>query len=177
MAARRASHPPIPNEIPKGAVCFRDARLWHRGVPHVGALPRHMIALIYKQLGPSSAEPPPLLFSEDAAQAFAGDGPRAAVCEQVSFPLAFAAQPVDMFGNRKPEVGGAPKREAGKEHLNLEKQYRKNFWMPSELLTSLWQEKKGRYHALREEAALPRWVRDVADGKVLRRDAGERAAL
>ena len=36
----------------------------------------------------------------------AGDGPRAAVCEQVSFPVAFAAQPVDMFGNPKPDEVG-----------------------------------------------------------------------
>ncbi len=30
-----------------GAVCFRDARCWHRGVPNVSQTPRPMVALIY----------------------------------------------------------------------------------------------------------------------------------
>ncbi len=30
-----------------GAVCFRDARCWHRGVPNISQTPRPMVALIY----------------------------------------------------------------------------------------------------------------------------------
>ena len=39
--------PPARMPIPAGAICFRDPRMWHRGVPNNGEAPRPMIALTY----------------------------------------------------------------------------------------------------------------------------------
>jgi hypothetical protein len=39
--------PPGRMEIPAGAVCFRDPRMWHRGVPNLTDLPRAMLGLTY----------------------------------------------------------------------------------------------------------------------------------
>lgn len=39
--------PPGRMEIPAGAVCFRDPRMWHRGVPNQSDLPRAMLGLTY----------------------------------------------------------------------------------------------------------------------------------
>jgi len=39
--------PPGSMEIPAGAVCFRDPRMWHRGVPNPSDKPRAMMALTY----------------------------------------------------------------------------------------------------------------------------------
>jgi ectoine hydroxylase-related dioxygenase (phytanoyl-CoA dioxygenase family) len=39
--------PPARMPIPCGAVCFRDPRMWHRGVPNPGDQVRPMIALTY----------------------------------------------------------------------------------------------------------------------------------
>lgn len=39
--------PPSSMEIPAGAVCFRDPRMWHRGVPNHSDLPRAMLGLTY----------------------------------------------------------------------------------------------------------------------------------
>ena len=39
--------PPERMEIPAGAVCFRDPRMWHRGVPNLSDLPRAMLGLTY----------------------------------------------------------------------------------------------------------------------------------
>ena len=39
--------PPVLNTLPKGAASFRDLRLWHKGTPNTGALPRHMLAICY----------------------------------------------------------------------------------------------------------------------------------
>lgn len=39
--------PPSSMEIPAGAVCFRDPRMWHRGVPNHSDKPRAMMALTY----------------------------------------------------------------------------------------------------------------------------------
>ena len=33
--------------IPAGGICFRDPRMWHRGVPNLSELARPMIALTY----------------------------------------------------------------------------------------------------------------------------------
>ena len=46
-ANRRAEVAPIRGEMKKGAALIRDMRLWHRGVPNVSDLPRHMIALVH----------------------------------------------------------------------------------------------------------------------------------
>jgi len=39
--------PPASMTIPAGGVCFRDPRMWHRGVPNPSASPRPMLALTY----------------------------------------------------------------------------------------------------------------------------------
>lgn len=39
--------PPQSMTIPKGGVCFRDPRMWHRGVPNTSEIPRPMIAVTY----------------------------------------------------------------------------------------------------------------------------------
>ena len=39
--------PPGRMEIPAGAVCFRDPRMWHRGVPNSSDRPRAMLGLTY----------------------------------------------------------------------------------------------------------------------------------
>ena len=39
--------PPERMEIPAGAVCFRDPRMWHRGVPNHSDRPRAMLGLTY----------------------------------------------------------------------------------------------------------------------------------
>jgi ectoine hydroxylase-related dioxygenase (phytanoyl-CoA dioxygenase family) len=39
--------PPQSMRIPAGGVCFRDPRMWHRGVPNTSSVPRPMIALTY----------------------------------------------------------------------------------------------------------------------------------
>ena len=44
---RRAVAPPTNAPIPKGGVLFRDARVWHKGVPNPSARVRHMLALLY----------------------------------------------------------------------------------------------------------------------------------
>ena len=46
-AARRPACPPTQMSVPRGAVCFRDMRLWHRAVLNPSGLPRHMLALGY----------------------------------------------------------------------------------------------------------------------------------
>lgn len=46
-ANRRAEVAPIRGEMKKGAALIRDMRLWHRGVPNVSDLARHMIALVH----------------------------------------------------------------------------------------------------------------------------------
>ena len=42
-----AWQPPARMPIPAGGICFRDPRMWHRGVPNTGHTPRPMIALTY----------------------------------------------------------------------------------------------------------------------------------
>ncbi len=39
--------PPLRMEIPAGGICFRDPRMWHRGVPNPSDQPRPMMALTY----------------------------------------------------------------------------------------------------------------------------------
>ncbi|MBV7335052.1 phytanoyl-CoA dioxygenase family protein [Chloroflexi bacterium TSY] len=39
--------PPSRMAIPAGGICFRDPRMWHRGVPNHGDMTRPMIALTY----------------------------------------------------------------------------------------------------------------------------------
>ncbi len=39
--------PPARMPIPQGGVCFRDPRMWHRGVPNLASKPRAMIAATY----------------------------------------------------------------------------------------------------------------------------------
>lgn len=39
--------PPRRMAIPAGSVCFRDPRMWHRGVPNSATMPRAMIAATY----------------------------------------------------------------------------------------------------------------------------------
>ena len=39
--------PPTRMEIPAGGICFRDPRMWHRGVPNLSDRPRPMLALTY----------------------------------------------------------------------------------------------------------------------------------
>jgi ectoine hydroxylase-related dioxygenase (phytanoyl-CoA dioxygenase family) len=41
--------PPARMAIPARSVCFRDPRMWHRGVPNPASRPRAMIALTYVQ--------------------------------------------------------------------------------------------------------------------------------
>ena len=49
MVARYA--PPSTMSIPAGGICFRDPRMWHRGVPNESPETRPMIALTYHAAG------------------------------------------------------------------------------------------------------------------------------
>jgi hypothetical protein len=62
VAERRAAAPPVRSTIRKGAVAIRDVRLWHRGMPSEGRLPRHMLALVYTAaaLHPDADRPAPV---------------------------------------------------------------------------------------------------------------------
>ena len=40
-------HPPASMTIPAGGICFRDPRMWHRGVRNPSDTPRPMVALTY----------------------------------------------------------------------------------------------------------------------------------
>ena len=116
--------PPIPNDIPFGAVGFRDPRLWHRGVPNTGLFPRHMIALVYRQLSSPEATPPELVFSSGAKDAFeANAARRSRVCSNLDLSgLSFVDGLVDHFGNVAPvQQTPVPNYRTTKE-LNLEKQ-------------------------------------------------------
>jgi hypothetical protein len=116
--------PPIPNDIPFGAVSFRDPRLWHRGVPNTSQFPRHMIALVYKQLNSPVGKPPVLVFSSGAEGAFeASPMSRSTACKNMDFSgLSFVDGVVDHFGNPEPaEQTPVPNYRVTKE-LSLEKQ-------------------------------------------------------
>ena len=39
--------PPVQMTVPAGGICFRDPRMWHRGVPNSSRQPRPMIGLTY----------------------------------------------------------------------------------------------------------------------------------
>eukprot|EP01046_Picozoa_sp_COSAG06_P066064 COSAG06_NODE_16500_length_997_cov_2.408686_1_plen_321_part_10 len=47
-AKRRLHFPPIQVCAPKGAVYFRDDRVWHRGVSNTSDKPRHIIQMAYR---------------------------------------------------------------------------------------------------------------------------------
>ena len=79
-----ASHgPPSTMPIPAGGICFRDPRMWHRGVPNTSAQTRPMIALTYhgercmhwrgrlvKRIDKAAAQ----RFAQDPALKFMDDG-------------------------------------------------------------------------------------------------------
>lgn len=165
IADRNTTDPPIANSIPFGGVGFRDPRLWHRGIPHTGELPRHMIAFVYKQLAPND-KVPPLAFSSSARAAFEPTSMRrSAACDMLDFSgLSFdVGGPVDHFGNAMPaENAPAPNHRtssSANKEKSLEKQYRDKFWMPDELPD------------LSQPGAdpVPAWVYAVAAGQPLER--------
>jgi hypothetical protein len=103
---RRATNSPVRSTIPKGAVAIRDVRLWHRGMPSEGQLPRHMIALVYtaqylhpdasddddvasaaRAPGYKSFNPASLVFSESCRAAF--DRPQAELASLVDRNVTF----------------------------------------------------------------------------------------
>jgi hypothetical protein len=72
VEAQRAREPPTSNAFPFGAVSFRDARIWHRGVPNRSPRPRPNVVLVYHRQDRQKARTntPGLLFSESARAAF-----------------------------------------------------------------------------------------------------------
>lgn len=70
--------PPTRNCFPRGAAVFRDARIWHRGVPNHSMLPRPNIVIVYHRQDREKAQTntPGLLFAESARPAFARPNPR-----------------------------------------------------------------------------------------------------
>lgn len=129
--------PPARMEVPAGGVCFRDPRMWHRGVPNNSDVPRPMLALTYhhgqarhwrgrlvrdipaaylKQClaDPSlklmdNGEPGDgrLVFHESALDAFAFESKRG-----VNRNVRFVEAPVDHLVDAH-STGGAHVREAG----------------------------------------------------------------
>lgn len=57
-----------------GAVCFRDARCWHRGMPNISQTPRPMVALIYNTPKVRKAGDPHLVLSKNIPSAGAAEG-------------------------------------------------------------------------------------------------------
>ena len=103
---RRPVHPPVQITVPKGAVAFRDLRVWHRGMPNAGELPRHMISLGYGAERDPTAECSHLgagkhkhLFGNDAKPAFARAPGKPVLVDTMA---SFVEGAVDHFGNPDP---------------------------------------------------------------------------
>ncbi len=47
LTARRALAPPVQPKVAAGSMLIRDMRLWHRGMPNHGDVPRPMLAMIH----------------------------------------------------------------------------------------------------------------------------------
>jgi len=93
VAAQRAVQPPVHNVYPHGAVVFRDARIWHRGVLNHSMHPRPNIVIVYHRQDREKAQTntPGLLFSESARSAFERPNPR------VDRNVQFVKEPVNHF--------------------------------------------------------------------------------
>jgi hypothetical protein len=122
MEARRAVAPPIQIRAPKGAVVFRELRVWHRGQPNRSALPRHMLCLGWC----AAADPAPNVTvggarATEGAQLFSAQA-RAQLTRNPPLPgierlFGFVPDAVDHWGHRESEglqVGGG----------------RDQFWLP-----------------------------------------------
>ena len=104
---RRPKHPPVQITVPKGAVAFRDLRVWHRGMPNSsGDFPRHMISLGYGAERDPTAECSHLgagkhkhLFGEDAKPAFYRKPGKPVLVDTLA---SFVEGRVDHFGNPDP---------------------------------------------------------------------------
>eukprot|EP00041_Stephanoeca_diplocostata_P003599 m.36162 g.36162 ORF g.36162 m.36162 type:complete len:421 (+) comp14454_c0_seq1:128-1390(+) len=93
IAERREQHPPVRCLLPRGMVCFRDARTWTRNVSNSCHWPTHVLSLAYEST--STASLPgvrldgyadareKLVFSQTAQSAF--DGPVSAVDRNIRF--------------------------------------------------------------------------------------------
>jgi hypothetical protein len=103
---RRPVDPPVQITVPKGAVAFRDLRVWHKGMPNSGDVPRHMISLGYGAERDPTAECSHLgagkhkhLFGQDARAAFARKPGKPVLVDTLA---SFVEGPVDHFGNPDP---------------------------------------------------------------------------
>ena len=180
LAERRAepSTAPVRSVLRKGAVCLRDARLWHRGMPSSGALPRHMLALVYTAAiiprhsdGGSLREggdqqkgtvdraatyrgfnPPALAFSENCRPAFEAAPPHPMVDRNVAF---VPAEEVDHMGHAIGYASPEKIRDYDGESDGWE-----DFWMPTEPVPLVGD-------GVRAASELPEWVRKVARGEKL----------
>jgi hypothetical protein len=108
--------PPQRMAMRLGAVCFRDARCWHRGMPNATSVPRPLVALIYNAASMREDDPhlqlaartpgqvdedgsSALLFGADCAEAFRSSDPNsfdAGIDRNVRF--AEEGEPVDHLG-------------------------------------------------------------------------------
>ena len=96
---RRQTDPPVQITVPKGAVAFRDLRVWHKGMPNSGTLPRHMISLGYGAERDPTAECSHLgagkhkhLFGVDAKAAFSRPAGKPVLVDTLA---SFVEGPVD----------------------------------------------------------------------------------
>lgn len=167
-ARRDAGLGPVQLDIPKGAVCLRDLRVWHAAAPNHTELPRHMLYLSYNsdpsrdpfanssQLGDGAV---PLQFSESSRAAF--DAPPApgvvalgaCVNRNVSFtPFEYA----DHYGNIEDEPQWMAPQPDAEGNVNP----RFTYWLP---------DTKQPLAPPDFGAELPKWVVAVAQGRRLRR--------
>ena len=113
---RRQTDPPVQITVPKGAVAFRDLRVWHKGMPNSGTLPRHMISLGYGAERDPTAECSHLgagkhkhLFGVDAKASFSRPPGKPVLVDTLA---SFVEGPVDHFGNPDPEGPSYTPRDA-----------------------------------------------------------------
>lgn len=171
---RRENHPPVQITVPKGAVAFRDLRVWHKGMPNSSDLPRHMISLGYGAERDPTAECSHLgagkhkhLFGKDAKPAFVRPYGKPALVDTLA---SFVDGAVDHFGNPDPEgPSHIPRDDKG---VALSGPYkgrdfsggRFQYWLPKDSEpVPLDMVPKHRAEAL------PAWVKAVAKGESLPR--------
>jgi ectoine hydroxylase-related dioxygenase (phytanoyl-CoA dioxygenase family) len=150
-SARTSGKGPVQLLLPKGCVCLRDLRVWHRGRENNSALPRHMLYLSYNadpsrdpwanssQLGAGAV---PLQFSESCREALSAPASVRGVNRNVSF----TPDACDHYGN----VEGKLQRMAPSTE---DPGARFTFWLPDT--------------PIEDDAGLPKWVREIAAGKKL----------
>ena len=152
--ARASGKGPVQLLLPKGCVCLRDLRVWHRARENRSLFPRHMLYLSYNsdpsrdpyanssQLGEGAV---PLQFTEDCKEAFTGPGVKG-----VNRNVSFTTDPCDHYGNVE---GRLQSMAPSADHPRF------TFWLPNDPIV--------------DDECLPYWVREIAAGRTLDRPARE----